>query len=283
MLSKEKINPCVLRVAEFKSTISAPNSERIKNQYCYRVMLFIRGSATVISKDFKEVCNCGDTLYLLPDFEYRILNTHGDFEVLNIFFDYFPNTSFDCKNILKTTFQSEFDRSLCTPVKVFNSGYELNKSHIIFQNKNIIEYGLKIQSEARNSEKSSAKIVSLLMNCIIEEIAREKYKAAFQKSKEILAYISNHCAEKITAGELEKEFHYHRNHINRLIKSSTGMNLKSYILQAKLEYARKLFEETDMNLMEIANYLGFFDASHFIKTCKKFGFSYIFKTKSRDS
>ncbi len=38
-----------------------------------------------------------------------------------------------------------------------------------------------------------------------------------------------------------------------------------------------------MNLTEIANYLGFFDASHFIKTRKKFGFSYIFKTKSRDS
>ena len=89
------------------------------------------------------------------------------------------------------------------------------------------------------------------------------------KYEQIINYIKENAHLKITAEDLAEKFHYHKNHINRIIKTETGMNLKSFILKTKTDLADKLLENTDMNVTEIANYLNFFDASHFFKTYKR--------------
>ena len=75
-LSKNKIIPHILRATKFRSTINTPNSEDIKNQYFYRIMIFTQGSATVVTNFFTNVCKKNDALYLLSDTPYKILNTH---------------------------------------------------------------------------------------------------------------------------------------------------------------------------------------------------------------
>ena len=275
MLASE-ISPRVLRASTFKSTPKTPNSEAVKNQYYCRIMIFLHGSAAAVSVngEFDTVCEKGDVLYLLPNTPYRILNTCGDFEVLNISFDYLGYGERNREYVSKTVFQCDFDPSLCRERVCFDDTAVLNGAFAAHGVKNAADYGLKILEEYYKEENRSERLMSLLMSCIVEELCRREpvstHKAR-EKSAEIMSYIRKNCTGEMNAGELEKVFHYHRNHINRLVKEASGMSLKTYILKARLEAAQRLSEETDMTLTGIAVAVGFYDASHFLKTCRRFG------------
>lgn len=107
---------------------------------------------------------------------------------------------------------------------------------------------------------------------IIEKIISETGEKSNlnQNTLDLLSYIENNCHERISSEHLSKLFHYHKNHLNRIIKQATGMTLKSYILTAKIRLAQRLYEETQMTTTEIAHYLNFYDVSHFIKALNKF-------------
>ena len=269
---KTEINPLILRATKFKSTQKTPNSENIKNQYFYRIMLLTQGSATVVTNSFKETLRKNDVLYLLPDTPYKILNSHGEFEVLNIYFDYFNLPYPDNEYVYKTLFQSQFDESKCQKIYHFTDAPKLNSPCIICNNKNIADFAFKIFTEFSEKCENSKKICSLLLNCIVEEICKSFILTVENNDKhsKILNYIKENCDAKICADDLAKKFYYHKNHINRIIKLNTGLTLKEFIIKSKIELADKLFEETNMTTTEIANYLNFFDASHFIKTYKKY-------------
>lgn len=285
---KNEVKPYVFRASKFYSSLDAPNSENVKNQYFYRLMVFTYGSATVVTDKSEEVCRKSDVLYLPPDTPYRILNTHGEFEVLNIYFDYGSSNSnsngdSDSNSIegdgagdeypYKTLFQSDFCKEYCREIYFFEDMPKLNNSFVIHGNTDIAVFAQKIFEEFMVNDNSSKRISSLLLLCITEELCRNGVSGQPDNKKytELTDYIKEKCNEKITAAELSQKFHYHKNHINRIIKNTTGMNLKSFMLKTKIDAAEKLFEETNMSVTEIADYLNFFDASHFLKTYKKFG------------
>lgn len=56
IVNRNEISPNVLRASKFQSTEQTPNSEEIKNQYFYRIMVFIHGAATVVLDDSHIVC-----------------------------------------------------------------------------------------------------------------------------------------------------------------------------------------------------------------------------------
>lgn len=79
----------------------------------------------------------------------------------------------------------------------------------------------------------------------------------------IIKYINEHCESRLLREELGEVFHYHPNHINRIIKSATNMTLYKYILEAKMHRAEILLANTDMPITQIALQLCFYDSSHF--------------------
>jgi len=79
----------------------------------------------------------------------------------------------------------------------------------------------------------------------------------------IIKYINEHCESRLVREELGEVFHYHPNHINRIIKNATGMTLYKYILEAKIHRAELMLANTDMPITQIAMQLGFYDSSHF--------------------
>lgn len=265
------ITPNVVRASEFQSTKQTPNSEEVKNQYFYRIMAFTQGTATVVLNNRYIISNKNDILYLLPDTPYQILNSHGDFSVINIYFDYLSKTLVSEELAHKTLFQNEFNPALCQKIYTFTDFLKLNEPHIIHNNSSIVDFSFKILKEVEKKDSSSARLISLLMSCIIEEmhLNKESQGRKNDKYRQIINYIKDNAHLKITADDLAKKFHYHKNHINRIVQKETGMNLKSFILKTKIDLADKLFENTNMNITEIANYLNFFDASHFIKIYKK--------------
>lgn len=265
------IHPIVLRASKFQSTKQTPNSEEIKNQYFYRIMVFVYGSATVVLDNSQIVCNENDILYLLPDTPYRILNSHGDFTVINVYFDYFGKVQIPEELAYKTLFQNRFERALCQERHTFTDFSKLNESHVIHNNADIADFSYKILRRFEKDITLSQRLVSFLMSCIIEEMClyQENHGRKNERYEQMISYIKENAHLKITAEDLAEKFFYHKNHINRIIKRETGMNFKMFVMKTKIDLADKLLEDTDMNVTEIANYLNFFDASHFIKSYKK--------------
>lgn len=84
-----------------------------------------------------------------------------------------------------------------------------------------------------------------------------------EPAERILEYVRANYRNRIRNGELAKLFGYHPNHLNRVVKSYTGMTLKSYIIACKVAAAREQLASTDEPITEISESCGFSTPSYF--------------------
>lgn len=85
----------------------------------------------------------------------------------------------------------------------------------------------------------------------------------------IKAYIEKNYMSDISLSGLASTFYLSKEHLSRLFKKETGQNLFSYIMELKLEEAKRLLTETDRTLDDIAFSLGFSNGNYFSKVFKK--------------
>ncbi len=61
-----------------------------------------------------------------------------------------------------------------------------------------------------------------------------------------------------------------RSHLSHSFKAETGMALSDFIMQKKIEEAKKLLHYSTKSLSAISTYLGFSSQSHFSRVFKKY-------------
>lgn len=86
---------------------------------------------------------------------------------------------------------------------------------------------------------------------------------------EVIYYIGKHYMEDISLSSLADTFYLSKEHLSRSFKRETGTNLFSYIMELKLNDAKKLLASTELTLDEIAFKLGFSNGNYFSKVFKK--------------
>ncbi|WP_316794208.1 AraC family transcriptional regulator [Pedobacter frigoris] len=93
-----------------------------------------------------------------------------------------------------------------------------------------------------------------------------------EKLNNILAYARIHAfdQEKSLIPYIAAHFLMSPNYISIYVKKHTGLSLQQQIIHFKLKTAEKLLKQKRLNINEIAERLGFTDASHFNKTFKKY-------------
>lgn len=84
-----------------------------------------------------------------------------------------------------------------------------------------------------------------------------------------LDYIYLHIKEPITLSEIAQAVSLSSCYLSRLFLKETGMSLKEYIIEMKIEKAQNLLKYSDYSSAEIAQFLSFSSQSHFISTFKK--------------
>ena len=84
-----------------------------------------------------------------------------------------------------------------------------------------------------------------------------------EPAERILEYVRENYRNRIRNDELAKYFGYHPNHLNRVVKSYTGMPLKSYIIACRIAAAREQLASTDDSITEISESCGFSTPSYF--------------------
>ena len=64
---------------------------------------------------------------------------------------------------------------------------------------------------------------------------------------------------------LTKEFHFHEDYFNRLLKSQTGMTYTEYLQMLRLEKAEQLLTDTDNTIEQIAEEVGYRNKGYFYR------------------
>ena len=114
-------------------------------------------------------------------------------------------------------------------------------------------------SEPYYREFASAYVKAMLLRLISRKRTEGKESSALQ----ILEYIrKNYRSDTLTA-ELSRNFSYHPNHINRLVKTETGVSLKGYIISYRIKIAKGLLASTDESIADVAWESGFSSPSYF--------------------
>ena len=81
----------------------------------------------------------------------------------------------------------------------------------------------------------------------------------------LLAYIREHCHERLRLEDLAGMCGYNTCYFSRLFTRSCGKSFKAYVIEARIELACRLLEDTDMSVERIIGEVGFSDRMKFFK------------------
>lgn len=87
--------------------------------------------------------------------------------------------------------------------------------------------------------------------------------------RKCIDYIYEHLSEDLTVNALAAYCKLNSSYLSRLFFSETGIHLKAFVLEAKLDTAQNLLKYSDLSYSDISVALGFSTQSAFIYTFRK--------------
>lgn len=87
---------------------------------------------------------------------------------------------------------------------------------------------------------------------------------------EVKLYIETHFASTITLQSISERFYIHPNYFSRRFKEKHGQTFVDYLTAIRMKKAMDWIRETDLQVQQIANKVGFEDASYFTSVFRKF-------------
>lgn len=91
-----------------------------------------------------------------------------------------------------------------------------------------------------------------------------------QLSETLLAYIRQHCEEKLTLKELAIQNNYNPSYFSRLFRQYTHMCFTDYLRTVRLEEAKRLLQFSDTKINDIYPKVGYSDKTRFFKDFRRF-------------
>jgi two-component system response regulator YesN len=85
---------------------------------------------------------------------------------------------------------------------------------------------------------------------------------------QINQYVGEHLAEDISLVSIADRFHFHPSYLARLYKHFTGITLGQFIINMKMNEARKMLGSSSLMINDIARLLGFSSVAYFSKFFK---------------
>ena len=83
------------------------------------------------------------------------------------------------------------------------------------------------------------------------------------------AYIARNLSRNISRGDVASEVHLTEEYFSRLFSRQTGFTFKDYLLNEKMNAAKKLLESSSLSISIVASKVGYDNYSHFSQIFKK--------------
>lgn len=124
-----------------------------------------------------------------------------------------------------------------------------------------------------NFEEQETLTRNFLCGALLSEIATQYEKsfspyAADKRFSEILGWISLHIKEDFSLKELAERFEYNPKYLSVLFQKFTGKTAKRYIVDKKIEMAKRLLALDNTPVKTIARNVGFSDEYYFMRVFK---------------
>ena len=103
-----------------------------------------------------------------------------------------------------------------------------------------------------------------------ERMTLKDYNAQEDRQiKQILAYVQEHCGEKLTVSDMAATGHISQRECYRLFQRRLDMTPTEYLISCRLQRARQLLLESEKSVLEIALETGFGTSSYLGKVLKQ--------------
>ncbi|XEC96729.1 helix-turn-helix transcriptional regulator [Paenibacillus tarimensis] len=161
--------------------------------------------------------------------------------------------------------------------------YEVNAGRIMIPHKGILPHSDKIivmmkqlqdsvrsyQDPTLNNYLATSILCELYNQIFLGKIAVKKELKQLQLYNDIVDYIKWHRFEPLKVSRIANHFGYNAKYLSHLFRSISGVSLKHFIMQQKIEAASFLLTDTNQSIKEIAMQLGYCDSHHFMKSFKQ--------------
>lgn len=212
--------------------------------------------------------NPGTIVIIPPGFKY-LFKIKTMVEVISINFDYTQSFSY-IKTEVEPMSANSFNFSEIIEKINFSSAI-LNEPVVIHNMSYLLDAIDTILNEFSYRKQLYLEVSSSVFKNIIYEIIRHISwdKKESDIINKILDYIHLHYSEDIDNKLLSSIAGYHPYHLNRLMKSSTGTTLRQYLINYRIESAKRFLRETNIQISKISEMCGYKNFSNFSTDFKK--------------
>ena len=234
-------------------------------------MVYVDKGSVEIHQD-EEVCTLsqGEVAFHRPNEFHSIkaLNSSPNFFVI----------SFDCHSPAMAYFE-KYHTTLDKALKPFISSIikEAEETYILSQNTPPPKKLVKKENAAIGGEQLIKTYLEQLLILLIRKITRLG-KVDIFPSKESMEshlvfrvkdFIENNVEKQFRIGELCKELGYSKSYLSRIFQEQTGMTIASFAVKKKIQKAKNLIRETEMNFSQISDTLSFDNPQYFSRVFKR--------------
>lgn len=212
----------------------------------------IEGHCTIAIKDKIYNAKAGDWFFIPAHTPHAYRNDKGDFKKFWLHCDLYPDN--DIFSLINIPYLVNYDLNGIVP-SLFEKLTVLSKSDLL-------------------SDKISIK--SILLQLLSEYIKLSYPDGVSVKSKRdnvfdnLLKHINENIGETFSISSLAEKCFLSPNHFIKRFKILTGQTPASYVKRRKIETAKRLLENSDLDISEIAEKIGIYDVSYFCKLFKSF-------------
>ena len=170
---------------------------------------------------------------------------------------------------------AHLDHTFCKEMGFNTNDTRFKKKITDTQISHILEKAIAEQNEKLSFYEQSIKIMllSVLLILFRKHVApnpeNDKTTNKIKLTKKIIKYINKHYDEQINIESIENYCRYSRYYISRAFKETTGLTIMAFVNDVRIEKAKILLTNSDLNMANIALNCGFVSQSYFGKVFKK--------------
>lgn len=86
---------------------------------------------------------------------------------------------------------------------------------------------------------------------------------------DIIQFLNEHIADKITLEDVLKEYSINRNQLNSMFIKETSMTCLSYLEKMRMNLSKLMLADTELQVAEVAERVGYLEPNYFAKVFKK--------------
>lgn len=102
------------------------------------------------------------------------------------------------------------------------------------------------------------------------DFSREEMLPPDQAALSLKEYLETHYAEKINLTALSERFFFSREYLCKIFKKKYGLGIYQYITQVRMEKAKSLLLDPNLQIQQISERLGYSDNNYFSKAFRNY-------------